>query len=352
MMFLLACTETTTGLSQGKGTVDEGDADADADADSDADADDGDLDNDGFTVADGDCNDDDVHVSPARDEVADGADNDCDGRIDEAWAGLTVGWTDDDGSGSLVVLDTLGNRSDLIELGAVAPYFVASAGDAGWFVSVDFSTVILVASDGTTTTVGDFSDTETYANGVWGVAAGPAGTAYASTADSLVALDGAGGITTLTSWSAEEFYAVNLAVDPLTGDVGLFDYYGGMAVWNGSALTTLVAPDAERFASYSGAHRDGDTWYLLTYDASLAAYAIEVYDGAGGWTETETWTSTSWTPFFLAINGDDRDDPDFYASADASGVYPTVWRVVAGYAADFYLLEGAQGYFWGVASNG
>jgi hypothetical protein len=352
IVLAVACTETTTGLGQGKGTEDTSDADADVDADSDADADDGDLDNDGFTVADGDCDDADVHVSPARDEEADGVDNDCDGRVDEAWAGLTVGWTDGDGAGSLVVLDTLGDRSDLIELGAVAPYFVASGGDAGWYVSVDFTTVLLVDPDGTTTTVGDFSDTDAYANGVWGVAAGPDGTAYASTADSLVALDGAGGVAALAAWSSDEFYAVNLAVDPLTGVVAVFDYSGGMATWDGASLTTLVEPDPERFASYSGAHRDGDTWYILTYDASLAAYAVEGYDGAGGWTAVETWTSTSWTPYFLAINGDDRDDPDFYASADASGVYPTVWRLVGGYAADFYLLEGAQGYFWGVASNG
>lgn len=363
-MLSAGCAPTTTGFQKPRDEETGGDTGEDTDTTPVDTADtDGDLDDDGFTPEEGDCDDDDMRVSPARDEEdEDGKDNDCDGRTDEAWSGFSVGRVDADGAGSIVILDKVGDADDEVSLSdGCYPMWLDHLGD-GWVVSDGATAVNVVAADGTCTALADFSDTEVYEYGVWGIATQVDGTVLAATIGTLEGIAADGTVTTLASWvvdledvAAHEFAAAAVAVDPASGEVGLFDYFGGFATWSaGDGLTIHRKGDYEAPTLYttSGAHRDGGGWYTQGIDAETGAYGIYRFDlDLGDWTLEEAWDADSeWSPFQVAIDG---DSGDWYVTANVSGVFPTVFRVVesSGYAARFYTIELDGGQFYGIATN-
>lgn len=339
----------------------------------DTDDTDGDLDDDGFTPEQGDCDDDDVRVSPARPEDnRDGKDNDCDGRIDEEWSGFDIGRVDDDRAGSIITLDTLGRADATVNLSSgCVPSWLDHFGE-GWVVSNGGVSVALVAPDGTCVDIGDFSDAKVYEYGVWGIATMPDGfgferTVLAVTLGSLVSVTAAGGVTDLATWVmdledpvAHEFAANSVAVNPASGEVGLFDYFGGFGTWTSAGgLVVHRKGDWENptLLTSTGAHRDGGGWYVLGTDALTGTRGIYRFDlDTGEWVLEEEWDAElQWSPQQVAIDG---DSGDWYITATAGTgpryIFPTVYRIgkASGYTADFYRIStDYAGGFYGITTN-
>jgi hypothetical protein len=364
LLALAACTPVDTNFQKHSDeVVDTGEPDTDTTPIDTADTD-GDLDDDGFTPEEGDCDDNSIYVSPARsEETDDGLDNDCDGRTDEEWSGFDIGRVDDDGAGSIITLDTIGRDDDTVNLSSGCyPMWLDHLGD-GWVVSNYYAEVDTVDASGACTMLADFSDTEVYELGVWGIATAPDGTVYATTVGALHAITLDGTVTDVATWvvdfediNAHEFAATNVAVDPLTGDVGLFDYFGGFATWSaegGFVVHRKGDYTAPTLQCASGAHRDGGGWYTQGIDLNTYGYGFYKFDlDAGDWVLEEEWPNESdWSPHAVAIDG---DSGDWYVTANVSGIFPTVYRVVegSGYAAPFYRIEtDFAGYFYGITTN-
>jgi hypothetical protein len=102
----------------------------------------------------------------------------------------------------------------------------------------------------------------------------------------------------------------------------------------------------------SGTHADGGGWYTSGNDATTGAYGVYRFDfDAEDWVLEEAWAEDDWSPYQLAIDG---DSGDYYVTANVSGIFPTVYRIVdgSGYAADFYRIStDYAGYFYGIATN-
>ncbi|MDP2314189.1 MAG: putative metal-binding motif-containing protein [Pseudomonadota bacterium] len=365
----VGCTPLDTGFQKPDTDepVDTADTDTDTEPIDTADTD-GDLDDDGFTPEDGDCDDDNIRVSPAREEDdSDGLDNDCDGRVDEEWSGFSVGRVDDNGAGSIIVLDTIGRDDDTVNLSnGCVPSWLDHYGE-GWAISNGGAAVSVVDVAGTCTDLADFSDTEVYEYGVWGIATMPDGfgldgIVLATTVTSLEGVAADGTVTQLASWvvdfediAAHEFAAVSAAVDPATGQVGLFDYFGGFGTWTpdgGLVVHRKGDWESPTLMTTSGAHRDGGGWYTQGTDATTGAMGVYQFDlDAGDWVLIEGWADDTWSPAQVAIDG---DSGDFYLTANVSGIFPSVYRIVdgSGYAADFFRIEtDYAGYFYGIATN-
>ncbi len=369
VLLAVGCTPLDTGFQKPDEDEDTGEADTDTDTDPvDTDDTDGDLDDDGFTPEEGDCDDDDVRVSPARPEDdGDGKDNDCDGRLDEEWSGFSVGRKDDDGAGSIIVLDTIGRDDATVNLSnGCVPSWLDHYGE-GWVISTGGAAVSVVEPGGACTDLADFSDAEVYEYGVWGIAAMPDGfgldgAVLATTVGSLVAVGADGTITELAAWvvdfevpASHEFVGVSVAVDPASGEVGLFDYFGGFATWTpdgGFVVHKRGDYEAPTLTTSSGTHRDGGGWYTPGTDATTGAMGIYTFDFAvGDWVLVDGWADDTWSPYQVAIDG---DSGDFYVTANVSGIYPSVYRIIAGsgFADDFFRIEtDYAGYFYGIATN-
>ncbi|MSP54942.1 MAG: hypothetical protein EXR69_04955 [Myxococcales bacterium] len=369
---LAACTQNT-------GTFKHDDSDPGTDSDSgpfdtgtvDTSDTDGDLDDDGYTPEEGDCDDSSVYASPAREEdTNDGADNDCDGRVDEDWTGVDVAYYNSAGSSSIFSLDAIGRVTDEYTLdNSCGPVWLdhrdgpLSDGTDEWVINNNYAAVAVVARDGTCTDVGDFSDADVYPYGVFGVAAGLDGTIYAATLDNLVVVAEDGTLTSVASWKCNfeavadhELAAYSLAVDPSTGVVGLFGYFGAFATYDpSSGVFTLLAAEnweTSTLNTFSGAHKDGGGWYSPAVDGATGAYGIYKFNlEEASWVQQEEWSDEDWAPFMLAIDG---DEGDYYVTANAGWFY-TVWRVVAGdgYAAQLYSSDGTvqSRAFYGIVSN-
>lgn len=321
---------------------------------------DGDADNDGFTVEEGDCDDNDVHASPAREEDdGDGIDNDCDGRVDESFEGLTTVHYDGGGA-DLLSVNRAGTETGRVTIATdeCYPIWLDHAAE-GWVVNNGYAYVTTVDSAGNCEDIGDFSDTEVYPYGVYGVATAPDGTIYATTLDKLYTVGLDGTVTEVATWPCDlmapenhQLAAYSLAVDIETGEVGLFGYFGGFATWTPEggvvmrATEDLYAPSAY---TWSGAKKDGGGWFSpgVTADGT----GILKFDlDAGAWETVETWKDEDWTPFMLAM---DSDEGDYYVTATA-GWYATIWRIVhgTGYTADLYITNGSEPEnFYGIVAD-
>jgi hypothetical protein len=209
--------------------------------------------------------------------------------------------------------------------------------------------VATVDSSGTCTTLADFSDSETYPYGVWGVATDLDGTIYAVTIDRLVQIGLDGSVTELATWTcdfedydAHQLAAASLAIDPVTHEIGLFDYFGGFATWTadgGLVVHKKGDYNAPDLYTSTGAHRDGGGWYAP--GVSATGYGVYHWDDAAGdWALDDAWTDEDWSPFMLAIDG---DSGDAYVTANAGWFY-TVWRIIpgSGFAADLYATDGTE----------
>ena len=355
LLFLVACSEPDFNpkfpddSATDTGVVDTG-SDTSTDTSDTVDTD-GDLDRDGFTVADGDCDDDDVRISPAREEDDnDGRDNDCDGHVDESFAGVTVAYANGAGASDLVILDTIGRVDDTIRLqGECSPMWLDHLGE-GYVANCGQTVVASVDPDGLVTPLADFSETDF---GVWGLATGPDGNIYAVTVDSLQRITAEGDVEELARWTvsfedlgAHQLAATGVDVDWATGEVGLFDYFGGFATWTeGAGLVVLKKGDwmNPTLMSFTGSRKAGvgarGAWMVPATDAATGAYGIYAWDGdRSDWALQTGWTDEDWAPFMLAVEGETGDS---YVTANAGWFY-TVWRIVAGsgYAADLYVTDG------------
>ncbi len=312
---------------------------------------DGDLDRDGFSVEEGDCDDDDVRVSPVREEDDDdGRDNDCDGRVDESFSGVTVAYANGAGASDLVIIDSIGRMDDMIRLqGDCSPMWIDHLAE-GYAVNCGQTAVASVDADGLVTPLADFSETDF---GVWGLTTGPEGSIYAVTVDSLQRIGGDGVVEELARWTvsfedlnAHELAATGVDIDWATGEVGLFDYFGGFATWTetGGLVVHKKGNWMEpALMSFTGARKDGagarGAWMIPATDAATGAYGIYAWDAAtNDWSLQTGWSDEDWTPFMLAVEGETGDS---YVTANAGWFY-TVWRIVAGsgYAADLFVTDG------------
>lgn len=349
-LFLIAC-------SGGDKTVvppddSAAEADTDTDTDSDTDTDEGtDEDGDGWTVEEGDCDDTDIYVNPAWDEdTSDGKDNDCDSRIDEAWSGVTVSYTNADGPYEFVVIDKLGNIDSALAVDeACAPVSMDVGISGGWVVNNGYTSMAFVDAEGGCTELAEWEEEELY---VYGVATHPEGYYVANLFEALYGVGEDGTDAELATWNADysdaenfELAVYSIAVDPRDGTVGLFDYFGGFATWSPSGgLTIHRKVDLENYdglATYAGAFSDQGGWYVAAVDGNTGAYGVYEFDmDSASWVLSASWSDATWTPSTMTIDG---DSGDWYVTANA-GWYPTVWRIRAadGSVTNLYIPDEAD----------
>ena len=306
-----------------------------------------DEDHDGWTVEEGDCDDTTIWVNPAWPEKPnDGLDNDCDGVIDEAFAGITIV---DSGAGTkLLDVNLLGDTTRTLNVTpGMTPGGVPAAvqigprvsGD-GWSFTDGAGKVGELDAAGKATVLWDDSAT-VYADGdepvgYFGVAAHPDGWYAVSGGDRLWRVDLDGTATILAQWDClegmegiTEICPVDVAVDRFSGEVVLFGYFGGYAVWNESTGLDLVSLDNVEQPT----HQFWST-QLIDDGRRLALGADDTgVSGIYQWDEdTESftlefeWVATQFEPVDFAV---DQITRQFYATANR-GWFVTAWRLVPG----------------------
>ena len=320
---------------------------------------------------DEDCDDSDYHVFPGSpyesEKGENGKDEDCDGRVDELWQGVTVAYQNQVGASSILTLDALGQVTDEVVLAdeTVYPYWLDHGVGGGWvtnYTLFDKKTktitgqVLLIDEAGQTRGGGEVPDLEW---GFYGLATHPDGYYLVSSVDALWRVDPDGTATQLASWNAEywklkdfQLLLYTVAVDVLTGEVGLVGYLGGFATWSEKeGLQIRRIGDAKEWSlmTYSGAHKDGGGWYSLAQTSNglaISKYNLETDE----WVEKVAWEET-WSPAVLTING---DNGDYLVSANG-GWYYTVWLILedGSYVSDLYMTDGTVQYrgFYGITGN-
>jgi hypothetical protein len=325
-----------------------------------------DEDGDGWTVEAGDCDDSDIMVNPARDEDrGDGKDNDCDGRIDEQWSGVTVGRYDENGDNALVTLDQVGRISDELGVDCLPVWIDHAPSGIGWIANDSWLQIVEVSPSGACTALGDFSPYEDEGIYVYGMAAHPDGTVLFTTLGSLVRILPNGRHEELATWAWDwndptTFQAAvyTIAVDLRTGEVGLFDYFGGFATWSeaGGVVFHRIADVSKTWdglVTYGGASRDGGGWLTVAEDTIAGGFSIVEFDiVTASWVERAGWpTDNLYAVGFLALDG---DTGDYYVTANG-GWYTTIWRVrdADTSVANFYVNDGSVPglAFYGITSN-
>ena len=288
-----------------------------------------DNDRDGWCVEDGDCDDSNEWVNPGRDEdTTDEIDNDCDGRIDEAFAGLTLMQVGDGASipHRIIGVSPLGKESWSIDLDnfEMAPFFLTAGINEGWAIA-DLANGMLmqVEPDGHVTPLSDFSEFD----GIYGITTHPDGYYLVSVIGGIVAVDASGVQTALATWVPDEvgFFAFDLAVNPSNGDVGVSGYYGAFGIltaggqWTPHRLTDMEA-DPE-YIFYSIDYKDQDGFYGGGFSPdgfSIYRFDIDQKD----WEKKADWDQ-DWSPHFIAV---DSESGDFYITTDG-GQYPYAWKI-------------------------
>ena len=370
IVVLVACNTLEAGVSlptdKSGDTGDTGSGGVDTDTEDTVDTDD-DQDDDGFSTAEGDCDDADVHVSPARDEEGgDGKDNDCDGRVDENFTGVDVCYVTGEGEGHIYTIDTIGRLTADVQTGDCIPFFLdhapvgqGSPFEGGWIINDSLAAVSYVSPAGECTQLVDLSDTDVYPFAPFGVTVTPSGEIFVALGDGLLRVGWDGSVERLATWDAEnEFFAVGLANDPLTGTVGVFDMLGGFATYGAEAgFEFQLLPDFSSPSAYtvSGAHGDNGIWYVPGFDYAAGTYGVLGFDPeAKEWVLQDTWSEAGWDPWMMTVDADDPDRVEFYVAATSTSAYQTVWRVIHGSnaAEHLWISEGSDfGAFYGIVSN-
>ena len=324
-----------------------------------------DEDGDGITIEDGDCDDTSPWINPLMDEeLGDQVDNDCDGRIDEKWWGVDVSVYNPNGSSKIQRFDVLGDIDLEVSLEAeCVPTFLDHALGEGWVTARNQNSIAEVALDGSCTVLADFSEDEIYPY-VYGVISHPDGYYLATQWNRLIKVEQNGTVTELASWSAEfddtyEMAVQSIAVDLVTGVVGLFGYYGGFATYNeGDGLIFHRQADLEEFDglfAYSGTVKDGGGFYSLVYaegQVSIRRFNFQ----SNEWIEKMTWTSETGGAQEYAIPNSitiDGDHGDYYITANIAS-YQTIWRLRENdnFVGNLYQSDSdATKQFLGVVSN-
>lgn len=316
----------------------------------------GDEDGDGYTVEEGDCDDTNPRVNPGRTEEEDGVDNDCDGRVDEAFRGLVVLQENDyqEGiPGRVVGVDDFGEQEWEVVLDNADfwLHMLSPAVDDGFIVGTwadgrrdqkypdSFTALHHVDPQGTMTVLADFSDAELYPLGLYGLATHPDGYYVAATGDAVYAVEpDTGSVTQLAAWDWEtEIAPFALGVDELTGEIGVYGFFGGFATIDevgGATLHHAGNAESPEILLYSGQHRDLGGWYAIASrggpDWLVVRYSFQDED----WVTRATFTE-SWTPNYMTI--DSVNGGYYLSSGDAT--YPVVWRIPddGGDASRFFL---------------
>ena len=297
-----------------------------------------DEDGDGFTIENGDCDDTSPWINPLMDEeIGDNQDNDCDGRIDEKWWGIDVSVYNPSGSSKIQRFNILGDIEMEVNLEAECiPTFLDHGLEDGWVTSRNQTSVAEVSLDGSCTVLADFSENEEYPY-VYGVISHPDGYYVAVQWNRLIQIERDGTVTELAHWSAEldetyELSVISIAVDIVTGEIGLFGYYGGFATYHESeGLVFHRQANIEEFDglfAYSGAVKDGGGYYSLVYaegNVSIRRFHLQSKE----WIEKMAWTSSTGGAQEYAIPNSitiDGDHGDYYITANVAS-FQTIWRL-------------------------
>jgi len=331
-----------------------------------------DNDGDGVTVEDGDCDDDDPWTNPLRDEEgSDGIDNDCDGMIDEKWDGLTIARQSPAGDHTLVHINSVGNIIDETSLSTdCAPAYLSHA-EEGWISSAGGSIlgappfqVVEISAQGDCNVLADFFEDEENPV-VRGVVYHPDGYYLASRLGSLIRIDTDGTISELASWGFDpndaanfQLHIWNVAIHPITMEVGLFGLFGGFATYTEEAgLAIHKQTDMENLEEWDGLYAYSGTvltqsgWIALVFDSATGETSIRGFDfDTKTWNLRVQWVRADIFPLDIAVN---RDVDDFYITANAA-TYHTVWRVreIDQFIDDLYKSPSMPDYtFQGIVDN-
>jgi len=322
-----------------------------------------DEDGDGWSVEDGDCDDDDIYAHPGWEESdqegnhTDGKDNDCDGTIDETFRGLTVlqqGRYDLGTPSRIVLVDNFGETDEEVifsDLEVQPIQFQDSSGKwfnftyemadgvfDGWAVlgeerSSHGRLMVEVSPSGEVTQLVDFSNAELYPGGAWGVSDHPDGYYLVAGLTALYRVSPSGEVDTVATFLAEDgetalMLAFEVAVDEITGQIGVFGYYGGAALVDPESfeVTWVIQPDFDNITHnmWSASHwdtrggfyaggQDGDGWKVFRLNETN-----------GEWVEKAVFDE-SWEPHAMSI---DTVYGEYFMSA-YGGQYPVVWELDA-----------------------
>lgn len=381
-----------------------------------------DADGDGYTVEDGDCDDNDYQVSPVYPEDEfDGKDNDCDGRVDEVWGGYAYAEQYGLGNSSIVLRSSVDVVDETISLpSGVVPWSLTQGGDADWYTvgypyfmdlagpmsfvsnglipsfddSVAWyqpSTVYRVTEAGNTTALATFGNDDfdtcfalsseeaiiecfadvefpQYFFGplVRGVTWHPDGWLAVLLPGKLVRVDSDGTTTELGSWgwnlAAEEYeyelYGAGVAVDPMSGTIGIAGLLGGFATWHadtGLVMTKAIDLSAELdldslYQTVGLAWMDADGWYTMSAVFSTGEYAVRRWEADTlDWAAVVNWNEAFLQPLSITTNGDVGD----WLVSSKAGQYRVVFNVRgADKSTDDRVNEQAEFYnIWGVANR-
>ena len=297
-----------------------------------------DEDGDGFTVENGDCDDTSPWINPLmKEEIGDNQDNDCDGRVDEKWSGIDVSVYNPSGRSKIQRFNILGDVEMEVDLeNECIPTFLDHALEEGWVTARNQTSIAEVALDGSCTILADFSENEEYPY-VYGVISHPNGYYLAVQWNRLIKVEQDGTVTELVTWSAElddtyELSVQSIAVDIVTGEIGLFGYYGGFATYHESeGLVLHRQANIEEFDglfAYSGTVKDGGGYYSLVYaDGNVSIRQFDFQSNE--WSEKMAWTSSTGGAQEFAIPNSltiDGDHGDYYITANVAS-YQTIWRL-------------------------
>ena len=326
-----------------------------------------DNDGDGWTVEEGDCDDDSIWVNPAwEEEPGDGLDNDCDGLVDEKFAGMDVARQYVYGRSDIVRLDTVSRIEDEVTLDdGIAPQDITEGLSGGWAITHDpdpstapnytveldeLAAIVEVSESGACTTLATFEPDETeegYLGGLAGIDDNPVirglvrhpdGYYLTARPGALVKVEADGSTEEVASWVYDfsedpdgyELYAMDLAVDQVTGQVAIAGLLGGFAVWDAdTGLTLLRAADlSDDWANWDSAviqavaFKHGGGWFSLRIDFSTGLMSMSRFNmETNEWVERLQWTESLITPSKIMVNG---DNGDAYVTANA-GYYHMIF---------------------------
>lgn len=319
-----------------------------------------DEDGDNWSVEDGDCDDSDIYVHPGWEEseeegnAADGKDNDCDGQIDESFRGLWVlqqGRFDQGTAARMVRVNRFGEQAEEVVFSdaSVQPFWYTDMAGKQQYLSFTVTPQVdgagwvvcgVVYDQNDTFVLFEISETgevrtlATLEGQGYGITTHPDGYYLVATFSGLLKVEPTtGAATEVASFiDAEEnplIYSFDVAVDRITGTIGVFGYSGGFATVDPESFEVTYHKQLDpevpvEQQNWAGAHWDSrDGWYVGGQDAD--GWAVFRWDEAEqDWARKASFAE-SWTPKGMTL---DTVYGDYYMSTKGAQD-PTVWRLDA-----------------------